>query len=211
MAEINHEVIPLFSIPLYKSKLAPLDPLMFQKLTNHEWEKNEGFVTHVETQERHLLDKPEYSGLKKSIQEHVDHYAYEVIGSQRDISWEITTSWVNRSNRNDYHTSHWHSNSLISGVFYVNTNPNSGAIVFHKDKDHKNLWGDTLRIDWSKETDFNTEAVGVLPKTNELLMFPSILAHSVLSNNSDESRYSLAFNVFPRGIFGQGGNSELAL
>lgn len=211
MAEIKHEVIPLFSIPLYKSELSPLDPLTYQKLINHEWEKNEGFVTHVETAERHLLDRPEYKGLKQAIQIHIDHFAYEVIGSQRDLCWEITTSWVNRSVNGDYHTSHWHSNSLISGVFYINTNPDSGAIVFHKDKEHKNLWGDTLRIDWDKETDYNTEAVGILPKTNQLLMFPSILAHSVLTNTSNDNRYSLAFNVFPRGTFGKGGNSEVTL
>jgi uncharacterized protein (TIGR02466 family) len=208
---MNHEVIPLFSIPLYKSSLAPLDPLMKQKLIGHQWEKEEGFVTHVETENRHLLDSKEYSGLKKAIQEHVDYYAYEVIGSQRDLTWPITTSWVNRSNKDDYHTSHWHSNSLISGVFYINTNPDSGAIVFHKDKSHRNLWGDTLKVDWDKETDYNTEAVGVLPKSNEILLFPSILAHSVMTNTSNESRYSLAFNVFPRGIFGRAGNSELAL
>lgn len=211
MAEIKHEVIPLFSIPLYKSELSPLDPLTYQKLINHEWEKNEGFVTHVETAERHLLDRPEYKGLKQAIQIHIDHFAYEVIGSQRDLCWEITTSWVYRSVNGDYHTSHWHSNSLISGVFYINTNPDSGAIVFHKDKEHKNLWGDTLRIDWDKETDYNTEAVGILPKTNQLLMFPSILAHSVLTNTSNDNRYSLAFNVFPRGTFGKGGNSEVTL
>lgn len=211
MAEIKHEVIPLFSIPLYKSELSPLDPLTYQKLINHEWEKNEGFVTHVETAERHLLDRPEYKGLKQAIQIHIDHFAYEVIGSQRDLCWEITTSWVNRSVNGDYHTSHWHSNSLISGVFYINTNPDSGAIVFHKDKEHKNLWGDTLRVDWDKETDYNTEAVGILPKTNQLLMFPSILAHSVLTNTSNDNRYSLAFNVFPRGTFGKGGNSEVTL
>jgi uncharacterized protein (TIGR02466 family) len=211
VAEIKHEVLPLFSIPLYKSELSPLDPLTYQKLINHEWEKNEGFVTHVETAERHLLDRPEYKGLKQAIQIHIDHFAYEVIGSQRDLCWEITTSWVNRSVNGDYHTSHWHSNSLISGVFYINTNPDSGAIVFHKDKEHKNLWGDTLRIDWDKETDYNTEAVGILPKTNQLLMFPSILAHSVLTNTSNDNRYSLAFNVFPRGTFGKGGNSEVTL
>jgi len=211
VAEIKHEVIPLFSIPLYKSELSPLDPLTYQKLINHEWEKNEGFVTHVETAERHLLDRPEYKGLKQAIQIHIDHFAYEVIGSQRDLCWEITTSWVNRSVNGDYHTSHWHSNSLISGVFYINTNPDSGAIVFHKDKEHKNLWGDTLRVDWDKETDYNTEAVGILPKTNQLLMFPSILAHSVLTNTSNDNRYSLAFNVFPRGTFGKGGNSEVTL
>jgi uncharacterized protein (TIGR02466 family) len=211
LVKLNYTVLDLFPMPLYKSTLPVLDPITIQKLKSHEWEHVDGFVTHTETSNRHLLDKPEYKGLKAVIQKHVDTFVYDVIGVQKDHIWEITTSWVNRSVPGQYHVSHWHSNSLVSGVIYINTNPNSGAILFHKERAHKNLWGDTLRFEFDKETDYNTEAVGILPKTNEILLFPSILNHSVLENTSNEERYSLAFNVFPRGVFGANGNSELSV
>lgn len=209
---MSYTVVPLFAVPLYRSSIQPIDPITYQKLTNFEWEHEEGFTTHTETKERHLLDRPDMAGLKKTLQEKVDEYVYDVIGVQKDHCWEITTSWVNRSKPKDYHTAHWHSNSMVSGVLYINTNPNSGAICFHKDiRGRNNLWSDTLKIDFHKETDYNVEMVGINPQKNDVLLFPSHLTHSVMQNVSNEDRYSLAFNVFPRGVFGKGGNSELSL
>ena len=208
---MTYKVIPLFAVPLYKSTIPDIDVLTYKKLISFEWEHNEGFVTHTETAERHLLNRPEFSGLKKALQSKVDEYVYEVLGVQKDLSWDITTSWVNRSKPGDYHTEHWHSNSMVSGVFYIDTNPNSGAILFHKDRSHRNLWSDQIAINFDDENDFNSQAVGVLPNKNEVLLFPSLLNHSVLQNTSNQDRYSLAFNAFPRGILGKGGNSELTV
>lgn len=208
---MTYKVSPLFAVPLYRSTIPDIDVLTYKKLISFEWEHNEGFVTHTETAERHLLNRPEFSGLKKALQSKVDEYVYEVLGVQKDLSWDITTSWVNRSKPGDYHTEHWHSNSMVSGVFYIDTNPNSGAILFHKDRSHRNLWSDQIAINFDDENDFNSQAVGVLPNKNEVLLFPSILNHSVLQNTSNQDRYSLAFNVFPRGVLGKGGNSELTV
>jgi len=207
----NYQVVDLFPMPVYKSSIPPLDTITIKKLEAHEWEVEDGYVTHTETAQRHLLHLPEYKGLKKELQKHIDQYVYEVIGVQKDHKWEITTSWVNRSKPGNYHTEHWHSNSMVSGVLYINTDPNTGAIIFHKDRSYSNLWSDTLRLEFDKETDYNTSAVGILPKTNEVLLFPSILNHSVMTNHSTQDRFSLAFNVFPRGVFGENGNSELKL
>lgn len=210
---MKHRVIDLFPIPLYQSKLPDLDPITYNKLLNFEWEipTYDGPSTHKETAERHLLNLPQFSGLKKLIQSHIDQFVYETIGVEKNQSWEITTSWVNKSEPGNYHTNHWHSNSLVSGVYYIKTNPKSGAICFNKERSHHNLWGDTLCIDFDRDTDYSTKAIGFYPEAGDILLFPSILNHSVLINESNEDRYSLAFNVFPRGIIGQDGNSELSV
>lgn len=215
MDKIDYSIHQLFPIPLYRGKV-DIDTLTYHKLTNgFEWEDTDRYggaiITHKETKERHILNLPQFSGLKKQIQKHVDIFVYDVLGTQKDLCWEITTSWVNLVETNGYSATHWHSNSLISGVFYINTDPKSGAIVFHKDRSHKTLWGETLCIDFEKQTDLNSDACGFLPVNGDLLMFPSILNHSVLKNESDIPRYSCAFNVFPKGVFGKGGNSELTL
>jgi uncharacterized protein (TIGR02466 family) len=100
---------------------------------------------------------------------------------------------------------------MISGVIYLLTTENSGAICFHKDRTVKNIFTDTIRIDFSNQNNWNTEVLGFKPMNNDILLFPSILNHSVSINDSNEDRYSLAFNVFPRGIIAAGGNSELTL
>ena len=214
MAQVDYSVHQLFPIPLYRGKV-DIDTLTYHKLINFEWEVGQAYagerISHKETKERHILNLSQFSGLKKQLQKHIDIFAYEVLGTQKDLSWEITTSWVNKAEPGDWHSAHWHSNSLISGVFYLNTDPKSGAIVFHKDRSHRTLWGDTLCIDFENQTDYNSDACGFLPAIGDLLMFPSILNHSVMQNESSIPRYSCAFNVFPKGILGKGGNSELSI
>ncbi len=215
MAEVNYTVHKLFPTPVYRSKVN-VDTLTYHKLTNgFEWETNDKYrgdiITHKETKERHILDLPQFAGLKKQIQNHVNTFAFEVLACQKDISWQITTSWVNEVVKGGYSSMHTHANSLISGVMYLNVDEKSGGLAFHKEPSYKPLWHDTIRIDFDDITDFTTDASVFIPAQNDILIFPSILAHSVLINESDIVRYSLAFNVFPKGVFGKGGNSELTL
>ena len=215
MDQINYHVHKLFPTPVYRSKIS-IDTLTYHKLTNgFEWEENDRYqgeyITHRETKERHILNLPQFSGLKKQVLGHINNFAYDVLKVQNDITWEMTTSWVNQCLKGQYSSMHTHANSLISGVMYLNVDEKSGGLAFHKDPGYKNLWGDTLCLDFVGDSDFTNEASVFLPAQYDILIFPSTLRHSVLINESDTVRYSLAFNSFPRGTFGKGGNSELTL
>lgn len=205
----------LFAIPLYRSSIDPVDPVTLKKLKSFEYTE-QGYLDyndqHCETVDRHILDHQDFRSLKHQIKKHIDRFVYEVIGVEKKQQWEITTSWINKNPpKEGNHFIHYHANSLISGVIYLEVDENTGAICFHKDKFYNNLWGETLCIDFDQLTEYNTKKIGILPRQNEILMFPSFLSHSVLNNEADIDRYSLAFNVFPRGIIGQGGNGELTL
>lgn len=214
MDQVNYTVHQLFPVPVYRSTV-DVDTLTYHKLINFEWEdpgyQDGSTPTHKETAERHILNLPQFSNIRKQVQFHVNRFVFDIIGVEKTHEWEITTSWVNKSAPGDFHSVHWHSNSLISGTFYLNADPDTGAIVFHKDRGFKNLWGDTICIDFDHLTDYSTTASAFLPNVGDLLIFPSNLNHGVLENRSSIDRYSLAFNVFPRGVFGKGGNSELTL
>ena len=208
------EVTPLFGIPLYKSSISPIDPITLAKLLNLKYEVptyQDQILTHEESAERRLLDRPSLATLKKQIQEKINDYVYNVIGADNSLQWEITTSWVNRAKFGEYHASHWHSNSIISGVLYLKVDEKSGSICFHKAHNWHNLFGNTFKFDSNKLTNYNSDTLLFSPKTFDILLFPSTLAHSVPPNESTEDRFSLAFNVFPRGVIGKGGNSELTL
>lgn len=210
---MNYQMHNLFPVPVYQTRIAAPDPLLLVKLTSFEWEHPgyDGPVTHKESANRKVLDLPQLKSLKEQIQKHVDFYVHEILGANKEQSWEITTSWVNQAVPGQYHSVHLHSNSMVSGTYYIKTTPNSGTICFHRSAGQQNLWGSTLCVDFDKTTEYNVQAVGFNPEPGDILLFPSILEHSVLTNDSQEDRYSLAFNVFPRGIFGAGGNSELTV
>ena len=90
---------------------------------------------------------------------------------------------------------HKHCNSWISGVYYPHT---TDGICFHRPQ----------TSNWSLERDewnaFNSDIWKIEPVNNTLLIFPSLLQHSILKNKSDKNRYSIAFNALPIGRFGQG-------
>jgi hypothetical protein len=77
---MQHQVLDLFPIPLYKSKIKPIDVITYTKITNLVWE-DPGYsdvqTTHKETAERHLLNMPYFQKLKKEIQQHVNFYDFE--------------------------------------------------------------------------------------------------------------------------------------
>ena len=208
---MSYTVTPAFAIPLYKSRINPIDPITFNRLLNFEWETVEGSYTHKETAERHILNRPEFAKLKKEVMDHVNTYLYEVIGVDNTLDWYMTTSWVNKAEPGEYHGAHFHSNALVSGVFYLKVNPKSGAICFHKAVDHINVFPNLICVEYGPQTDYNAKTLATTPNQYDILLFPSILTHSVLANESQEDRYSLAFNVFCKGTIGKGGNSELTI
>ena len=49
-----------------------------------------------------------------------------------DVEFELQNSWINRHSANEQNTLHWHSNAMISGVYYIQNEPGAGDIVFQK-------------------------------------------------------------------------------
>lgn len=207
-------VTPLFAVPLYQTVLDPLETDTLEFVKNLEYTRmpaNNGDYT----VDKRVLDLDELSSLRKRIQQNIDHFAHEVLDCNNSIDFQIQNSWINRHSKGDFAGSHRHNNSILSGVYYIDVEPDSGAIIFEKDKSHYNLWTDTIEIgfnyqlhqDQNKLNVYNSDAWGVIPRKNELAIFPSLCYHSVMENKNFKTRYSLAFNVFPRGHFGDSINT----
>jgi len=205
----EYKITPLFAIPLYQSKIDSVsqeDIDFIKSLSYERMPADNGDYT----VSKNILDIPQLCSLKALIQQQIDHFVYEILDCDKNVKFEIQNSWANRHGKLDFAGSHRHSNSLISGVFYLEVAQDTGAIVFQKDKSYYNLWTDTVEVGFNYQTHedqtrlnvFNADAWGIYPKQNEIVLFPSLLYHSVSENTSDKIRYSLAFNVFPRGNLG---------
>ena len=132
---MNYKVHDLWPISVYQAKTDSIDPIAFEYLMNLEVSNfDETSYTHLESPKRTLLDSPQLKGLKSQIQKHIDYFVHEVIGATREQHWEITTSWLNKYMPGGKHDMHWHSNSMISGVWYPKVPSNSGAICFHRER-----------------------------------------------------------------------------
>src|SRR5213075_914536 len=78
----------------------------------------------------------------------------------------------------------------------------SGDIVFHREVQSLVPFPPALDLDMDSFNLYNCKSWGHKPKANDICLFPSVVSHSVDPNESNEERWSLAFNVFVRGSFG---------
>ena len=157
-----------------------------------EQKKNEGNLRSIES---NVLSIPGLERLKGFVFDCVDNYFREIYRPFFEVSLRVTQSWVNYTNENQYHHKHRHSNSFVSGVFYIQTN-DQDRITFYKHLDQ------SLRITAKEFTPINSESWWFETKTGALLLFPSGLEHMVEAKKTTGTRVSLAFNTFPVGIVG---------
>ena len=119
---------------------------------------------------------------------------------------EISCSWIVRHGQNDFAHSHWHENSHFSCVYYINQEDN-GNIWFENDA-KSNITFPGLRFEYTDDNSFNCNNYKLNVKSGDLILFPSHILHYVEKNLKDTYRYSIAFNVFMKGNFG---NNEYQL
>ena len=158
------------------------------------------------TNDHYILDNPELSELKKNLTEKVNLYFRDVYKIDEDIKIYITISWVNYTETGEYHHSHNHPNSVISGVYYIETDE-SDTITFSTPWLNKL----TMFMNPTEYNQWNSEEWWYPTRKNTLLLFPSKLTHHVDQVKSDKTRISLAFNTFIKGKIGGSNLSELFL
>jgi len=204
---IDYTVTPMFSTPIFHTNIGEPDPISLAWIKNLEYPHEAS--GHDHTDDKYILNRSQMKNLRSKLKSVTDYWIHDVLGVQDDIDYAIENSWVNRHRKGEMNTIHWHSNAVMSCVYYPQTPPNSGAIIWKRSHMYYNLFHDTLRPEF-KEThsnQFNTDVHIVEPKSGDLVMFPSQLEHVVTPSETDEERYSLAFNLFPRGTFGAGTSS----
>jgi len=55
---------------------------------------------------------------------------------------------------------------------------------------------------WIESVSINFMYINFLPEPKSIILFPSFLNHKVMPNETNKDRYSIAFNIIPKGEFG---------
>jgi uncharacterized protein (TIGR02466 family) len=196
----------IFPTPIYISKLnreLTNKELSFIDKTKLDVYKNEGNTT---SNDNYILNQKAFKELKTDLHLKIKDYFEKVISSTDATTPYITQSWLNYTETNQYHHKHEHPNSLVSGVFYINCNEEHDKIKFFSNK-YSNIKPEVK--DWNI---WNSESWWFPVKTGDVILFPSSLTHMVETKQGDNTRISLAFNVFIKGTVGNNKNlTELIL
>ena len=193
---LDYEMNGIFPTPIYFAKLIKFTDMELKviRLMEKQSTRNMG---NSRSDDTFVLKSKHFENIKKQLMKHVRQYFDKVICTSDKIVPYITQSWINYTREGEYHHSHAHPNSLISGVLYIDANKDNDKILFEKRNYHRisltikdyNLYNSTS---WK----FNVE-------TNDLVLFPSSLEHSVEKKKGSNLRISLAFNVFIKGNIGK--------
>ena len=201
------KVINLFPTPIYITKMNrgfTKQELKFVENQKKQCSKNEGNII---TNENYILNKKEFKNIKKFLDQCCKDYLEKIICPKNDLKLYITQSWLNYTEKNQYHHRHFHPNAVVSGVLYFDCNKENDKIVFSTSKGYQQIKPEIENYNiWNSDTWW-------LPvETGQLIMFPSSTTHQVETKKGDNTRISLAFNTFYKGTIGSNSNlTELIL
>ena len=190
----KYEILQIFPTPIYRTFLdRELSEKEKKILLNKEsiLKNNIGNKTSDNT---YILKNKNLKDLSKFLDYHIRTYFIDVLKTKK-VKPYITQSWLNNTSLSEYHHEHSHPNSIISGVFYVDVNDSDKISFIKKDSSSFMFEVDSYNAINSYVWDF-------MVQKNDLLLFPSSTIHKVKIKDVSNSRISLAFNVFAKGVFG---------
>ena len=108
--------------------------------------------------------------------------------------YELQNVWVNINGYKDYNITHKHNGAHLSGVYYVQTPPKCGNIMFnHHAYDLVSL---SFNNKMNNFNNYNSQRWFLPAEAGLLYLFPGYLNHSVEPNmNKTTKRISISFNV----------------
>jgi uncharacterized protein (TIGR02466 family) len=193
---VEAKINGIFPTPIYISNIN-------RELTNKELSfidktklsvfKNEGNTT---SNDNYILNNKPFKNIKEELDLTIQDYFDKIISPANNIKPYITQSWLNYTETNQYHHKHTHSNSLVSGVFYINCDEQFDKIKFFNDT-YKAIKPEVKQ--WNV---WNSESWWFSVKTGDIILFPSSLTHMVETKQGTNTRISLAFNTFIKGTVG---------
>ena len=188
------DIVPIFPTAIFRNRLDI-------KLTDEEV----NIISSIKTFDQALGNELSYDGwvleqlglerLKQICLDNVHLYAKEIM--QVDNEMYITNSWLNITDKDRQHILHCHTNSIISGVFYVKASDSQPSISFNRMSPPF-----LLNLKSKEYNQYNSIEWSVPVEDNMLIIFPSSCYHYVQPNETNNKRISIAFNTFIRGQLG---------
>ncbi|HEV2043841.1 MAG TPA: TIGR02466 family protein [Sphingomicrobium sp.] len=190
----------MFATPLFEADIA--DQAMLDELAHSirslavddragiGWSREhgyKGYTSYASLDDLPVRD-PAFGELKRLLTRHAAAFA-------KDLAWEVKPKldslWVNLLKSGGHHTAHIHPHSILSGTFYVEAPPGSGAIRFEDPRLAMMMAAPQRRADAPEAL---RTFVAINPRPGLLLLWESFLRHEVLPGTTKAERLSISFN-----------------
>ena len=199
---IKSTINSIFPTPIYTTKMDrgfTKQELQFVDNQKNKYINNQG---NINTKDNYILNRKEFKNVKKFLDQCCQDYLEKILSPKNNIELYITQSWLNYTEENQYHHKHEHSNSVVSGVLYFDSDKEKDKIKFTNPVGYQQIKPEIKDFNiWNSETWW------FALETGQLVMFPSSTIHQVETKKGNNTRISLAFNTFYKGIIGS--NNDL--
>ena len=206
---MDHVLMPMFAVPIYTSNIEVTDEIVTLAQTQ-EYKRLDIDNGHVSV-DQHILDNKDFEKINQEIKKHVSFFTKDLLHTESYINFEIQNSWLMKHKKGDWSHPHIHVNSILSGIFYIQTDEESGDLIFERDHNYVNLFPPAIQVPVSERNVFNSKEWTLRPNKGNIYIFPSNLAHKVTISKSENLRYCLAFNIFPKGTLGLDNEEQLSV
>ena len=192
---VKMSVRPLFPTLLYQAE--PGDAAMLDELAHSirslarddaagvRWSRQKSYAGYTSYASLNDLPKrdPAFADLGKLLARHAAAFAADA-GLDLGRKPKLDSLWANLLKAGGHHSGHIHPHSVISGTFYVEAPPGSGAIRFEDPR------LPMMMAAPPRDDSFFT----VEPRPGLLLLWESWLRHEVLPGRGRGERLSVSFN-----------------
>lgn len=202
------EVYPLFSSNLVTIQIedkldSNLSDIKKYKFFNS---KEEGSNNSQASYNMNVLEN--FPILKNIILDEFSKYTEKVL--RLNCEFFISKSWITKVEKNCFSQNHLHKNSFYSGIFYFDDYTEKSAMleIYNPLLPYTDFL--ILPDNEEKYNIFNSNIWKYPPSKNKLIFFPSYLNHRISEHSERNPRYSLAFNIVPKGQYGMGDSKVYA-
>ncbi len=134
---------------------------------------------------------PAFKALEKILDRHAAQFAKALHWDIRGGKPVCDSMWVNVLPEGGSHTSHIHTNAVISGTYYVCVPQGAGPIVYEDPRHAMMMAAPPKKQNAPRE---HQSQISETPEVGSLLLWESWLRHEVPVNRADGLRISISFN-----------------
>tara|TARA_Y100001968_G_scaffold3281_1_gene2771 strand:- start:18673 stop:19347 length:675 start_codon:yes stop_codon:yes gene_type:complete len=203
IADINPEPIGVLTLPIekhleYKSEILSIFSNPSEKLTQQF--PSEPFTKHIcNMSHQNIFNSfPKLNELKVEINNLIINFITEIGFLCDEVV--ISSAWLNNASKGAVLASHFHSNSYVSGNYFVNFDSiNHSPLSFENDrsraKDENSI---VILENMNNKTPYSVETVSIKAKEGQILVWRSNMKHGYKVPNKTDNRITLSFNSLPK-------------
>jgi uncharacterized protein (TIGR02466 family) len=201
MTKDTHSIVPLFAVPLYVNEGIKFSNKSLNYIKKLDYKTISGSNGKISL-DNYILNDSNLIDLKNIVETEIENYVRQEMRISDNINFYLCNSWVMKHTKGHRAPEHFHGNSIISGIMYLQCDDKSGDLTFSKPGTHTNFIHPCFVLDYDDWNINNSLSWTFRPRPGDIFLFPSFLYHRVAESLSDNERYCIAFNIFIKGDLG---------